>query len=102
MGTKEQFIEYMRQFQNQCDLNYEEYQKVKDAITVDWICDIAARHDLLIINLIEKLFDFKDDWIGWFCLENDFGRKKLTCSKKDGPDIQITNAGELWDFLKID
>lgn len=97
---KEQFVAYMKQYQEACDANNKEVDRVNGILTVDWICDVTGRHHKLVTSLMEKLFDFHNDWIDWFCFENDFGRTGHVCRENDGPDVPIKNAGDLWDFVR--
>jgi hypothetical protein len=47
------------------------------------------------------VFDKKhDDWIGWFIYENDFGKKKLSCSI-DKKEYVIENIESFYGFLII-
>lgn len=98
--NKENFIATIEHFQRICDANNKEIQTTKNIFSVEWICDLTSRHHDLVISLIEQLFDFKDEWIYWFCFENDFGRKGYLCRGKDGIDVSIKNAKDLWDFVK--
>lgn len=97
---KEEFIAIMDQFQSGCDANDKEIETTRNIFTVDWICDVTCRHHKLVVSLIEQLFGFGNDWINWFCFENDFGRKGHVCRENDGPDVPIKNASDLWDFVK--
>jgi len=100
LRQKENFIGVMEEFRHSCDVNNKEIEKTKDIFEIDWICNITCRQHKLVISLIEQLFDFKDDWIDWFCFENNFGRKGYACQKIDGTEVFIKNAENLWDFVK--
>lgn len=95
---KQDFIKYLNEFQNGCDEDEKNFPN--GIFEIDWMCNITGRHYPLIIGLMEKLFNINSDWLGWFCFENDFGRKGLECSEKNGPEVSIKTAADLWDFLK--
>lgn len=44
----------------------------------------------------------KDGWIEYFCIELEFGKKwaKGTVTEKDGMDIKLETAEDLYDYLQ--
>lgn len=78
---------------------------------------ISDRHDVLYKNGID-LLDYDDsyqniinilikevygeggcDWFGWFCYENDFGRKELG-AWDDNKNPICQDIKSLWEFLE--
>ena len=49
----------------------------------------------------ERLNEFGQSWIEWFCWETDFGREsfRLKAYRKDKSVIKMDNAGDLYDYL---
>lgn len=49
----------------------------------------------------ERLNEFGQSWIEWFCWETDFGREsfRLKAYRKDKSVIKMYTAGDLYDYL---
>lgn len=49
----------------------------------------------------ERLNEFGQSWIEWFCWETNFGREsfRLKAYRKDGSVIKMYTAGDLYDYL---
>lgn len=56
-----------------------------------------------VIRLLHMAFGTLDDdeWISYFCFEMDFGRKWKpgTIAGRDGTDLRLSSAEELYDYL---
>jgi len=101
--TRQHFIEIIEQIQEQNwkDLAYcEALGKVLHP-------HIEPYNNHLIENALFKLVQmaFKDDhahsWLEYYCWELEFGKKyKDGCAtRKDGTNINLSDAGKLYDYL---
>lgn len=99
--AKTAFVNLMKQYQDAVKAEDKQYMIVKDIISIDWMCDLTGTYRSMVEKRLNELLgdDSVDDWVSWFVYENDFGAKGFVCSNKDGPDIKIKNASDLWDFL---
>ena len=52
------------------------------------------------IELVNKYIEDECDWIGWFVFENDFGKKKYTCTFLD-KNYVIKNEKDLYKFMQL-
>lgn len=56
-----------------------------------------------VLRLLHNIFGEADkgDWIEYFCLDLDYGKKwkPETATEKDGSDIKLETAEDLYDFL---
>ena len=102
--SRELFIETM-------DTLYKQYQhdnECSKAFRVILPNDHISNYDNhLLTNQLVKLMQIamkdahKDSWIEYYMWELDFGEKysKGCATNKDGSNIDLSNAGTLWDFL---
>ena len=45
--------------------------------------------------------EYGQSWIKWFCFDKEFGtRNDIKAYHKDGTEIKLNNAGDLYDFLE--
>ena len=58
-----------------------------------------------LVKMLQLAFNdaHKESWIEYYLYELDFGKKyrKGCATNKDGSEIKLSNAGELYDFLII-
>lgn len=98
MITKDKFVYYINKIKDVCDM-YNEFD------------DIARKHNInyfympesvlvdISISILEDLADDKDDWIGWWCFENDFGAGDLAAYDENEKEHIIETPEELYDFM---
>lgn len=53
-----------------------------------------------IYEALEEEFGDKDDWLGWWCFEREYGKKKLDATYKNGKKIKLDTAEQLYKFLR--
>lgn len=55
-----------------------------------------------VIELLGKAVDDKDDWIGYFIFELDFGKQNDVLQVKDcdGNEIPLKTTKDLWNIIK--
>ena len=55
----------------------------------------------IVIEILKKIFEDDNDWIGYFCYEIDYGRAYTygCITEEDGTPIPLYNADDLYDFL---
>ncbi|MCB1215260.1 MAG: hypothetical protein KDK66_07270 [Deltaproteobacteria bacterium] len=99
---KKQFVKYLDQFKKELDLNHQECKRLKNILDLEWFYEQTCRHHDLIVSLLRRLFGVNGDWLIWFCFENNFGRKGLSCDYWEGlaSKVPIRSAGDFWDCLK--
>jgi hypothetical protein len=98
MITKETFTKYINRIQ--------EFQEAEDKINLAGeILEFSisfAEHEQLIVNILEDVFDDREsNWISYFIYDLSFGNDwhEGCIREKDGTDISLRNAGELYDLL---
>jgi hypothetical protein len=96
MLSKEQFVKRIKEIE---DFN-KEIRELEDhighiansnSIVIDWGSKFMTNYMSL---LGECVGDNKDDWIGWYCFENDFGEGELTVD-----DNLVDTPGKLYDII---
>lgn len=100
MISKEKFIEYMGTLEKLCKTE----EKI-NAILSEFGSENQIwfdKHETLIVNILRDMFDDqKNNWIGYSIYEMDWFRdwypERIT--DKDGKDIPLANAGDLYDLL---
>lgn len=101
---KDLFVETIEALKKQ----YEHDKKCHEAFKVILPNDYVTSYDNhLLTNQLVKLLqiefndDHKDSWIEYYLWELDFGKeyKKGCCKFKDGTNIDLSDAGKLYDFL---
>lgn len=69
----------------------------------DFSCISFGRYETLILTALEYAFKDKDGWISYFVYDLEFGKKwhKKCITDKDGKDIPLKNANDLYNLIKI-
>lgn len=102
--TRELFIESIGEIEKQ----FIHDNKCSDAFSVILPFDFVSAYDnhwvtnqLVEILKLAMNDNNKDSWIEYFIWELEFSKKyKVGCaSMEDGSNIDLSNAGKLWDFL---
>ena len=102
--SREIFIETMDTLKKQ----YQHDNECSRAFRVILPNDHISNYDNhLLTNQLVKLMQIalndahKHSWIEYYMWELDFGKKynKGCATNKDGSNINLSNAGTLWDFL---
>lgn len=58
------------------------------------------RFEVKLFDILKEEFSDKDDWIGWWVYEKDFGsRKDLTAKHQNGKKIKLDTPQQLYKFL---
>lgn len=62
-----------------------------------------GRYETLVVQALEYAFDDKDSWISYFIYDLEFGKKwhKGCVTEKNGKDIPLKNANDLYNLIKI-
>lgn len=102
--SKEQFVEYINNFRNECDVLTEIYQKFNiDLIGCDWWYSNNHFTDLLSLLMGDKSDKIYGTTIDWWCWETDFGRDDTMNSIYDSHTGELyrrlTTAEDLYDYL---
>ena len=96
--SKQNFIKYINQIKQLRD--------IEDAINsageiLDFSISFGA-HEQLIINILEDAFDDSEsNWVSYFVYDLSFGADwhEGCVREKDGTDVPLRDAGELYDLL---
>ena len=102
--SKEDFYNALRQLEDAHRLKEQVNRLIKDikppnedfmdgyGLTID--------HESLVVNLLEKLTEDEEDWIGYWAWENDYGRELEPDSvKQHGEPVDLRTPSQLYDFL---
>lgn len=104
--SRDFFIETINQLEKQ----YNHDTKCSEAFQVILPNDFISNYNnhfitnqLLKIVQIAMNDNHKESWIEYFIYELEFGKhyKEGCASLKDGTNIDLSNAGSLWDFLNL-
>lgn len=105
--TKELFVDSINAIQRQTELNIEVSMHLGKAFPDAFEANLMPRNHIIQDALIHVLQVEMNDtnpqysWIHYFCNELDFGAKNDYLKvHQNGVEIKMSNAGELYDFLK--
>lgn len=107
---RETFIEAIDAIANQIRFDIEVSKKLGEAFQNAHTANLLPDNHFVSNALMkvleeemndEKLDEFGQSWIGWFCWETEFGREsfRLKAYRKDKSVIKMENAGDLYDYL---
>jgi len=102
---KAQFVRSIIALQKQAEQDREFAQNLGKAFSNCFVANLLPDNQhlqkALLLLLKEAMNDLgEDSWIEYFCFELDFGKNsELGVSDKDGKNIPLSTAEELWDFL---
>ena len=54
---------------------------------------------MALLDCLQDIFNDKDNWISWWLYERD-GNKDMTAYYKNGKEIKLDTAEDLYKFLK--
>ncbi len=65
------------------------------------VCLVIPSQDYIIVNLIAKILDDKNEWISYWVYKLDCGKKYEdgTITDKDGGIIKLKTIEDLWNLL---
>jgi hypothetical protein len=102
MITKEKFIKYIDKIKRCWDFSLA-FDKTLREYDVDGYIAFPDCTSALVDVLSDVLGD-KSDWISYYCWELEFGRNwsKGMITDKDGNDIKLETAEDLWEVLHLE
>ena len=56
-----------------------------------------------MIEVLKDVMDDKDDWIGYFIYELEFGKNKMAkncITEKDGKKVSLQTSSQLYNYIK--
>lgn len=53
----------------------------------------------LIVNLIKKLMDDKDDWLVWWIYEDNWGTKNMKCFDKNKKELKTKTLTDIYNII---
>lgn len=67
----------------------------------EFSCMSFSRYEQLVIDALEFAFKDESNWISYFIYDCEFGKKwhKKMVTDKDGKDIPLKNANDLYNLL---
>ena len=68
------------------------------AMTQGGFCEVGYSLQSSYCGLLSEALGDSDEWIAWYCFENDFGAKKFE-AKYDGKEKPIRNLDDLWRLI---
>lgn len=101
---KETFVQAINTIEKQMKLDVEISESLGRAFPNAHTANLLPENHIIIeafMDLLRDEMDDKDDWIGWFCYEIDFGERSdnLGAFDMDGNKIKIENAEDLYDMI---
>lgn len=110
---KTTFLAMMEDLESYTKSNIEHINNLTKAFpnsnSANFMCEYSSNLFASVINLLSYLMNDKVDaphlehnWIEYFIYELDFGKEneKLKAYDKNGKEIKLSNASELYDYLK--
>lgn len=93
---KSTFVQIVNTIQNQSLTISDIYRQYR----FDLSNSVFGRNEAEICKALRKEFNDKDDWIGYWMWELDFGEKWMPGTvTKDGKDIPLKTIDDLWNIL---
>lgn len=104
MITKEQFVKIINRLRAYNDLQNKIQQLFRDNIDnqeMDFMNagSICVGHETIVVELLENMFNDKDDLISWYLFEQNYGRAKDTAIWENDKYIDISTPEKLYDYL---
>lgn len=102
---KQTFIEAIESIDKLHKKNMEFAEKMSKCFPNTRSVDFISDNDFVtnsLISVLQELFNDKNanSWIEYFCWELDFGRENWRLkANENGKEIQLSNAGQLFDYL---
>lgn len=98
--SEEQFVEYIEFLKERRDAE----ERINQMLTEEFEDSIFfpyTRFETILIQLLSQVMNDRDDWIGYFCWERDFGRdcKLGDVQDADGSPIPLSTPQDLYKLL---
>lgn len=101
MINKEQFIRHMNKLQTLSEEADAINKLLKDNKLIELHIS-TGEYESIAIRILQDIFqDYDNSWLDYYIYELDFGKKwKVGCiTDRDGADIPLSNASELYNTL---
>lgn len=92
----ESYIKKIKEFRDAAD----KFSEALVGLSDDRRISINGWQEDLMIKLLEKLMEDKDQWISWWIYEKDWGTKKHLAYKLDGKVIPTKTIKDLYNIIK--
>lgn len=105
MITKQEFVDIINRLRNYNDLQNKIQDLFEDNIEnreMDFMNagSICIGHETVVVKLLENIFNDKEDLIGWWIYEQNYGRTYSTGDLEvNGVGIDLTTPEKLYDYL---
>lgn len=105
MITKQEFVDIINRLRNYNDLQNKIQDLFKDNIEnreMDFMNagSICIGHETVVVKLLENIFNDKEDLIGWWIYEQNYGRTySIGDLEVNGVGIDLTTPEKLYDYL---
>lgn len=101
--TKKEFVNIINQLKDANDFYNKSFDLVREYREkmpgLEFYEPGIATHEDLVVYLLKKVANDKDDWINYFCWDCDFGRAEDLIASNELKD-QIRTPEELYDYLE--
>lgn len=100
MISKKDFISFINKLKEYQDIE-ENLSKISQGAIQLFEIDSLSNMITLFVQILEKEFNSKDDWIDYYIWELDFGKdyKPGIIKDKSGKDIQLKTPEDLYNLL---
>lgn len=105
MITKQEFVKIIDRLRNYNDLQDKIQELFKDNIEnkeMDFMNagTICVGHEIVVVKLLENMFNDKSELISWWIYEQDYGRTySIGDLEVNGVAIDLTTTEKLYDYL---
>ena len=102
MISEEEFVEIIKELKKYVSMK-EEIRKIsrKYGADVEFRNGIEERYEIMIVELLEKIFNDTEKILSWWLWELDYGRKyESGCIREiDGSEIDLSTEKKLYKYL---
>jgi hypothetical protein len=103
--NKELFVNTIEQIKKQEEMDIRNSERLNEIFPNAFNANLIYNNQLLkdqLLKLLKIEMNDGDDWIEYFIYELDYGKKyrEGVAVKNDGVNINLSDSGFLYDFLK--
>jgi len=97
--TLKEFTGWMKKFKELND-NVERANEGLKLLYDDFNGVFLGWHEQFMLDLIKRLMDDVNDWIGWYIYENKWGQGKMKCYDKNNKLLKSKTIEDLYNLVK--
>ena len=99
MITLKTFKNTIKAIRKQSDKEHEFCDALDKIVDGRFVPKMSTDILIALLDCLKEIFNDKDDWISWWLYERD-GDKSMTAYYKNGKEIKLDTAEDLYKFLK--